>query len=657
MATNTFPDTGKVGIGTTEPDEQLHVAGDFLLEGSFGAIMRSGRFGSLNHSNGDTDDKWIKLGEFVLEGNWNSAGADWEIYPGNRNHGNRRQRIAIHARNSTTDIEGVNIQLLNLDNGFAPAIKDVKVVRRNGTGTGPNTMAVWVQMGSTWLNGHTLFTVHYYGTWNGLALERRNQHSSIRDSGKRYPVNTYFGPNRSDGGWYFMTGKVGIGTTSPAATLEVAGDIKASFFKAGQGHSGTVRAGQWYRIAENTGEGKRANAEFSLRDIISSGGHSSLTFRVGSSYNDASGMSFILLSHSRYKLTTFTRVRVLEKGTYHPQYVEVYLARAGDVEYSIYDNLQADGWEPVDWAAGSIPDGYSAREFDVDNLFSVGDSGDRLTVTRGGNVGIGTTIPQETFTVAGGMVGSGLAGVKIKAVSTGAWKSSYGVIQGGNAKGSTKHNLVLNPAGGKVGIGTTNPSETLHVEGSVRANKIYGSGGNDFAEWLPHLREDEHITAGDIIGVFGGKISKATAGAHNVFAVSGSPLVVGNAPQKGKEHSGSPVAFVGQVRAKIRGPINEGDYVVPSGLHDGTGVAVSLQEISSSAHSQIVGMAWEESDEEKVKLINVVVGIDFSHAFNAHLIEAVKELKDQIAQLKTMVGRNHPDAVTSGRRITVKGSR
>ncbi|MDD5433766.1 MAG: hypothetical protein PHE77_03910, partial [Candidatus Pacebacteria bacterium] len=101
-------------------------------------------------------------------------------------------------------------------------------------------------------------------------------------------------------------GKVGIGTIDPGAKLEVAGTVKivdgtqgagkvltsdatglASWQTnpgAAQGASATISTVPgWYRIASNSGN--RASAEFSLRDSISGGGHSTLTFRVGVSYN------------------------------------------------------------------------------------------------------------------------------------------------------------------------------------------------------------------------------------------------------------------------------------------------------------------------------------------------------------------------------------
>ena len=239
----------------------------------------------------------------------------------------------------------------------------------------------------------------------------------------------------------------------------VTGELKAPFFKAGQGNSAVVTEGKWYRIAENTVGGK--NAEFTLRDHIGGGGHpsgrahSTLTFRIGISYNYDPGMSFTVLNHSRYSKTTFTKIRILKKATHDTQYLEVLVNRTGFVNYSIYDNLQISGWDPVNWEeVPAIPDGYDDREFDVDNLFVVGDYTNRFTIERGGNVGIGTHEPKNRLDVEGGVViGNGFSGMQI----------------------APSNGLLVK---GKVGIGTSDPEAEqeaqLVVNGLVKATELEG---------------------------------------------------------------------------------------------------------------------------------------------------------------------------------------
>jgi hypothetical protein len=162
------------------------------------------------------------------------------------------------------------------------------------------------------------------------------------------------------------------------------------------------------------------------------------------------------------------------------------------------------------------------------------------------------------------------------------------------------------------------------------------SGGADYAEWLPRMRADEVIENGDIVGVFGGKITKTTEGAHHVMAITRSPIVVGNMPREEDEHLYEKVAFIGQVPIKVRGVVQAGSFIVASGLNDGTGVAVSPQEMTPAHYAQVVGRAWESSDEESIKTINTVVGLH-SSTLNALQVqqEEIKALRAELEKLKS----------------------
>lgn len=104
---------------------------------------------------------------------------------------------------------------------------------------------------------------------------------------------------------------------------------------------------------------------------------------------------------------------------------------------------------------------------------------------NGGNVGIGTSAPYNKLTVAGGSVpaswalsgGSNLAissqsgGQSDENLLIGVHTGDYSWIQAIKA-GCCHRNLALNPTGGNVGIGTTNPQYRLAVEGSIGARDI-----------------------------------------------------------------------------------------------------------------------------------------------------------------------------------------
>ena len=147
------------------------------------------------------------------------------------------------------------------------------------------------------------------------------------------------------------------------------------------------------------------------------------------------------------------------------------------------------------------------------------------------------------------------------------------------------------------------------IDGNGAGGVNYKSSGSDFAEWLPRLDREERIEAGDIVGVFEGRISRKTAGANQVMVISKAPIVLGNSPPESEEHLYERVAFVGQAPVKVRGPVKAGDYIIASGLNDGTSVAVSPEEMTTRQRSLVVGQAWESSSNLGVKLVNTAVGL------------------------------------------------
>ena len=158
---------------------------------------------------------------------------------------------------------------------------------------------------------------------------------------------------------------------------------------------------------------------------------------------------------------------------------------------------------------------------------------------------------------------------------------------------------------GKVGIGTTNPGVyKLSVAGLVNASG-YHSNGTDYAEALLKLNLSEKIEAGDVVGVKQGKITKNTDNAESLMVISTNPNFVGGFT----DHPGVlPVAFIGQVPVKVRGPVNSGDYILPSGLNDGIGIAINPKTITFGQYREAIGIAWESS-KEKIAKVNVAVGI------------------------------------------------
>jgi len=188
----------------------------------------------------------------------------------------------------------------------------------------------------------------------------------------------------------------------------------------------------------------------------------------------------------------------------------------------------------------------------------------------------------------------------------------------------------------------------LAVEGATTLKNMlslgvaFESGGADYAEYLERVTEGEKMSFGDIVGVFGGRVTKRTAGAQQVLVVSAAPAVVGNMPAAGKEHLFEKVTLLGQVHVKVIGPVRQGDYVIPSGLEDGSGVAVSAEMMTADEFTKIVGRAWDSSPSAGLKYVKIAVGVN-----SGDLARLVKTHEDEIAALRAEVAQSQGAAQAS----------
>jgi hypothetical protein len=171
--------------------------------------------------------------------------------------------------------------------------------------------------------------------------------------------------------------------------------------------------------------------------------------------------------------------------------------------------------------------------------------------------------------------------------------------------------LVAKVGGIDIAKGLLNLGSELNTLAHVY-NKLgveYVSGNGDYAEWMQRTDFNELITAGDIVGVKGGKITKDLTGAEQIMAVSTQPIVSANMPSNAKAGSGNSIAFVGQIPVKIMGPVSTGDFIVAKGNIPGYGVAVKPSEMTTDDYRLIVGRAWETIDVDGPKMVNTLVGV------------------------------------------------
>lgn len=144
---------------------------------------------------GNTKNKWIKMGEFILNGPYSNFVCTIDLFPKNSNHGDSRQQINIGFRNSSSDIEasyGINLITFY---GAQKTVKDVKVIHTSGSGTSNNAFSIWIQIGTSWLVSAPLEYRYYEnsGASHTLYLTNQPYYSSIYESGTTYDLTSYYG--------------------------------------------------------------------------------------------------------------------------------------------------------------------------------------------------------------------------------------------------------------------------------------------------------------------------------------------------------------------------------------------------------------------------------------------------------------------------------
>jgi hypothetical protein len=297
------------------------------------------------------------------------------------------------------------------------------------------------------------------------------------------------------------------------------------------------------------------------------------------------------------------------------------------------DNSNDGHLDPGIIFGGGSGEGIASRRTDGTNKYGLDFYANfhrRMSLTQGGDLGVGTTTPDTRLHVVADKSGD-------------ADKLSSHVVAIENTATTDNADLLVLKLGTVLVRDSNNYISFQNGNGSIGSIEgagglipsiTFGAPGSDYAEWLPRLQADENIEAGDVVGIFGGKISKTTAGSEHLMGISERPIVLGNMPPAEDKHLFERVAFLGQVAIKVRGPVQSGDYIVASGLNDGTGVAISPRQVALRHESQIVGRAWESAPSEGVHLINTVVGLHGAYP-NRELWSVIDSLQRELATLRT----------------------
>lgn len=261
-----------------------------------------------------------------------------------------------------------------------------------------------------------------------------------------------------------------------------------------------------------------------------------------------------------------------------------------------------------------------------------GDTGDLAMAHHGGKVSVGLTGGVCRLHVADSK--SGAAGdvtshvALIDNTATDGNADVLAIRIGGSL--ATSSNNFITFLAGSAGIGA--------IEGNNSGGITVNTSGADYAEWLPRLDAEEPFEVGDVIGVFGGRISRKTQGADCVLAISTAPVILGNRPSSDRADAYEKVAMLGQVPVKVRGKVRVGDFIVGTN-EDGTGTAIHPDAMTFDDYARVLGVAWEASSSSGIKSVRVGIGLPTSAVWRAlqREVTALHEATKSTAKSTTKV--------------------
>ena len=512
----------KVGIGTTAPDEELHVVGNIkMVDGNqaAGKVLTSDAngVGTWRAAAGGDNDWTFRITDtadttLMMGGEWGIARSGNALY-GNADSTHVNLGVAC-----TTGASGGNFKYSTVGGGLENSAghnyttvgggygNTASYGRATVGGGGFNTASA---LGSTVGGGESDTASGCYSTVGGGSNNTASGWASTVAGGQNDTASADYstvagGRGNAASGWISTIGggqyntasldqaTVGGGHTNSASAIGAT--VAGGRFNTASGSDGTVGGG-----TGNTASGVGASVAGGWENIaighystIAGGAHDSATASwstvAGGRWNNACGV-ISTIGGGEYNAASGQGATVAG-GSQNT--ANIWRATVGGGEY----NTASGAWATVpgglaDTAAGdfSFAAGDSVRiSSDADYTFAFGR--DFTTSTPNAvifhnsvdpiKVGIGTTAPDEELHVVGNikMVDGNQAAGRVltsDANGVGTWQAA---AAGGSGWADDGNAVRLETATDSVGIGTATPSEKLEVSGNIKASGTITSGSS-----------------------------------------------------------------------------------------------------------------------------------------------------------------------------------
>jgi hypothetical protein len=178
-----------------------------------------------------------------------------------------------------------------------------------------------------------------------------------------------------------------------------------------------------------------------------------------------------------------------------------------------------------------------------------------------------------------------------------------------------------------------NDSAIGAIQGNGSGGIELNSGSADFAEYLPKINRKEIFKPYEVVGIIGGKVTKNTEKADLVSVITNNSIVTGNNPGKDRLEYFTKVSFMGQVPVKVKGEVNEGDYILPSGNNDGIAIGKSPEEIEKNSIHKVIGVAWEKKNTVAIGPVTTYISLNSDRKTILRLMRKNNKLEREIDQL------------------------
>ena len=406
---------------------------------------------------------------------------------------------------------------------------------------------------------------------------------------------------------FTSTGRMGVGTTAPAHTLDVVGPGTwvARFKRTDNSNGGIIvesptgfnpnvalavnGANKWHLLSNSTGsdalqfwEATGAFPRFTLTQAGTVGigtGTPSASYKLdvqGGSINSSGGLCIAGDCKTSWASVGGSQWSNGASGAINYNGGNVGVGTATPV-YSLDVNGGLNGFRAK---AASVSANDTIATFENNSAI-------QMIVRANGNVGIGTTTPDSLAKLH--VSGSGFFGQDIQTTSN-EWTRlrlmtptrTYGFfLDGGTGPlGAGKFGLhdytaaawrMVFDTAGNVGIGNTAPTEKLHVTGNVKVTGNIDVGGNinakyqDLAEWVDSPQE---LAAGTVVVLDEEKSNQVIASTPSYDSRVAGVISLKPGVALGERGEGRVlVATTGRVKVKVdatNGPIKIGDLLVTS---------------------------------------------------------------------------------------------